>query len=104
MHAVVHGPHASEADWALRQARLRQSDGGSSVGDAHSTREAAFLWSWALAIQEEVLEHFPELGSALAVASLERCLHVQALVEAWELNPARPRSWSCASRQNCHAP
>jgi hypothetical protein len=53
------------------------------VGDAHSTREAAFVGSWALAFQEGVLEDFPELGSALAAEPLERCLHVQALVEAW---------------------
>ena len=36
-----------------------------------------------MAFQEGVLEDFPELGSALAVAPLERCPHVQALVEAW---------------------
>ena len=40
------------------------------------------MGSWALAIQEGALEDFPELGSALAVAPLERCPHVQALVEA----------------------
>ena len=53
------------------------------MGDAHSTREAAFVGSWAMAFQEGVLEDFPELGSALVAAPLERCPHVQALVEAW---------------------
>ncbi len=49
------------------------------MGTAHSTREAAFVGSWALAIQEGVLEHFPELSAA----PLERSSHVLALVEAW---------------------
>jgi hypothetical protein len=84
LHEVVQGPYASEADWALRQARLRRSDGGCSVGDAHSTRAAAFVGSWALAIQEGVLVDFPELGAALAAEPTARCPHVQALAEAWE--------------------
>ena len=82
-HAVVHGPKASEADWALRQARLRRRDGGCSVGDAHSTRKAAFVGSWALAVQEGVLEDFPEVGAAVGAAQAERCPHVAALAEAW---------------------
>jgi len=85
LHAVGHGPLASEADWALRQARLRRSDGGCSVGDAHSTREAAFVGSWALAIQEGVLVDFPELGAALAAEPAERSPHVKALAAAWEV-------------------
>jgi hypothetical protein len=53
------------------------------VGDAHSTREAAFVGTWALAIQEGALEDFSELSSALAAVPLERSPHVPALVEAW---------------------
>ena len=84
LHTVVHGPKATDADWAFRQAQLRRSDGGCSIGNAHSTREAAFVGSWALAIQEEVLTDFPAMGAAVGAAPAERGPHVRALAEAWE--------------------
>ena len=83
MHAVVHGPKATAADQAFQQAQLRRSDWGCSVGYAHSTQEAAFVGSWALAIQEKVLADFPEMGVAMAAAPGDRGPHVRALAEAW---------------------
>ncbi len=51
-HVARLGPDATVADCARSQAPFRKADGGFSLGCASATRRAAFVGSWALAVQD----------------------------------------------------
>jgi hypothetical protein len=82
-HAARLGPDATVADWARSQAQFRRADGGFSLGCASATRQAAFVGSWALAVQEGIHADFPEVGEALQAPAALRTPYVRALAEAW---------------------
>ena len=82
-HPATMGPSASVADRARQQAQFRRADGGFSLGNASAVRAAAFVGSWALAIQEGLLSDFPEVGLAVRAPAADRIPYVAALGQAW---------------------